>query len=83
MAAPASAAPIALSAICAGVMGRCGDMLGVWIEPVMAQLMMTFSAFFNLRPSFVPSAVTAVRICWKSCGMRSEDLPDAAGPQLR
>ena len=41
MAAPASAAPIAASAICSAVTGRCGDIDGVWIEPVTAQVMMT------------------------------------------
>jgi hypothetical protein len=42
MAAPASAAPTAASAISSGVTGRWGDMEGVWIAPVIAQLMMTF-----------------------------------------
>src|SRR5688572_3731504 len=41
-AAPASAAPIAPSAISSGVMGRYGDIEGVWIAPVTAQVMMTF-----------------------------------------
>src|SRR5712691_6576896 len=41
IAAPALAAPIAPAAISSGVTGRCGDMLGVWIEPVTAQVMMT------------------------------------------
>src|SRR6266496_4846040 len=41
IAAPACAAPIAPSAISSGVTGRCGDMLGVWIAPVTAQVMMT------------------------------------------
>src|SRR5436190_22246832 len=41
-AAPASAAPIAASAISLAVMGRCGDIDRVWIEPVTAQVMMTF-----------------------------------------
>src|SRR5215467_6179571 len=41
IAAPASAAPIAASAISCGVIGRCGDIVGVWIEPVTAQVMMT------------------------------------------
>src|SRR6201996_2870882 len=41
IAAPASAAPIAASAICAGVIGRWGDMVGVWIAPVTAHVMMT------------------------------------------
>src|SRR5882757_6953050 len=41
-AAPASAAPIAASAISLAVIGICGDIDGVWIEPVTAQVMMTF-----------------------------------------
>ena len=41
IAAPASAAPTAASAISRGVIGRCGDIDGVWIEPVTAQVMMT------------------------------------------
>ena len=41
IAAPASAAPIAASAISSGVTGRCGDIEGVWIAPVTAQVMMT------------------------------------------
>src|SRR4051812_34388589 len=43
MAAPASAAPTAASAISSGVTGRCGDMEGVWIAPVTAQVIMTLS----------------------------------------
>src|SRR6185436_7108730 len=43
-AAPASAAAMALSAICCAVIGRCGDIDGVWIEPVTAQVMMTLLA---------------------------------------
>src|SRR5438105_10937734 len=42
IAAPALAASIDCSAICAGVMGSTGDIVGVWIEPVIAQVMMTF-----------------------------------------
>ena len=41
IAAPASAAPIAASAISSAVTGRCGDIDGVWIAPVTAQVMMT------------------------------------------
>lgn len=41
MAAPASAAPSADSAISSGVTGRWGDIDGVWIDPVIAQEMMT------------------------------------------
>src|SRR4026209_2652928 len=40
-AAPASAAPIAASAISCAVIGRLGDIDGVWIDPVTAQVMMT------------------------------------------
>ena len=40
IAAPASAASIAWWAMSSGVTGRCGDIDGVWIEPVMAQVMM-------------------------------------------
>jgi hypothetical protein len=42
MAAPASAASIACAAIWSGVTGRCGDIEGVWIDPVMAQVMIVF-----------------------------------------
>ena len=42
IAAPASQALMAASAISSGVTGRCGDMEGVWMEPVTAQVMMTF-----------------------------------------
>src|SRR5262249_5772516 len=41
MAAPASAAPMAASAISLAVIGRCGDIEGGWVEPVTAQGMMT------------------------------------------
>ena len=39
--APALAAPKAASAISLAVTGKCGDMLGVWMAPVTAQVMMT------------------------------------------
>src|SRR4051812_25813623 len=41
MAAPASAAATAASAISWGVTGRWGDIEGVWIAPVMAQVTIT------------------------------------------
>jgi hypothetical protein len=44
IAAPASAASIAAAAMSSGVTGRCGDIDGVWIAPVTAQLMMTLRA---------------------------------------
>src|ERR1700712_5083462 len=49
IAAPASAAPRQASAICSGVIGRCGVMLGsVWL-PVTAQVMMTLSRGFCME----------------------------------
>ena len=42
------------SAISSGVTGKCGDIDGVWIEPVMAQVMMTLFGFATFLPlSFV------------------------------
>ncbi len=41
MEAPASAAAMDSRAISAGVIGRCGDIEGVWMAPVTAQVMMT------------------------------------------
>src|SRR5260221_13638545 len=41
MAAPDSAASIAEAAIWSGVTGKYGDIEGVWIAPVIAQVMMT------------------------------------------
>src|SRR6267142_6814265 len=49
IAAPASAASTAASAISCGVTGRAFDIEGVWIAPVTAQVMMT------LRLMFLPS----------------------------
>ena len=46
IAAPASAAATASSAICCGVMGKYGDIEGVWIAPVTAQVMMTLRGVF-------------------------------------
>src|SRR3954452_7040380 len=55
-AAPASAAPIAASAISWAVIGRCGDIDGVWIEPVTAQVMMTL---------FLAATVHSLDVCGK------------------
>ena len=52
MAAPASAAPTAASAISRGVIGRCGDIDGVWIEPVTAHVMMTLRFTLMFAPFF-------------------------------
>jgi hypothetical protein len=51
MAAPASAAPIAASAISAAVTGKADDIDGVWIAPVTAQVMMTLR-FWAMMCSF-------------------------------
>src|SRR5262245_7562998 len=56
MAAPASAAPIAASAISCAVIGRCGDMVGVWIDPVTAQVMMTFR-LAAIKLSYLPGGL--------------------------
>src|ERR1700675_1044965 len=45
MAAPAAAASMAWVAIWSGVIGSASDMVGVWIEPVIAQLMTIFAMF--------------------------------------
>jgi len=42
---------LAASAISSAVTGRCGDIHGVWIEPVTAQVMITFRA---LMRTFLP-----------------------------
>src|SRR5262249_15689769 len=41
IAAPASDAALAASAISCAVIGMCGDIVGVWIDPVTAQVMTT------------------------------------------
>ena len=56
-AAPASAAPIAASAISLAVTGIAGDIDGVWIEPVTAQVMMTFWLLAIVPPCFSLSIV--------------------------
>ena len=55
------AAPTAASAISSGVTGRCGDMLGVWIAPVTAQVMMTLRLVAMLSVSPVPACAPARR----------------------
>src|SRR5690348_1909003 len=50
IAAPASAASTAASAISCGVTGNAFDIEGVWIAPVTAQVMMTLRAMLALFP---------------------------------
>src|SRR5580704_3655297 len=58
--APALAASIAWVAISSGVIGKASDMVGVWIEPVIAQVMITLldccamGSEFLLRVIFGP-----------------------------
>src|SRR3979490_625867 len=59
MAAPAFAASIARVAISSGVIGKASDMVGVWIEPVIAQVMITLLDFCAMGG--VPVAVYLVR----------------------
>src|ERR1700726_4109387 len=53
IAAPASAAAIASRAISSGVSGKCGLIVGVWIDPGTAQVMTTLprSGIFFLPPA--------------------------------
>src|SRR5215510_15983938 len=53
IAAPAFAAAIDSSAICFGVIGRCGVIVGVWIEPVTAHVFITF--LLEPAATFTPS----------------------------
>src|SRR5215831_16127165 len=48
--APASAAAIDCWAISAGVIGRWGDIVGVWIEPVTAHVMITLRLLAMVLP---------------------------------
>src|ERR1700692_2816478 len=63
IAAPASAAPTAASAISWAVMGRCRDIDGVWIEPVTAHVMIIFFAVImntSGRPADYPGNTTCM-----------------------
>src|SRR5262245_53421871 len=68
IAAPASAAPMAASAISSGVTGRCGDIDGVWIDPVTAQVMITLRAMhcapeLGLRPQHLRRSISRPGTC--------------------
>src|SRR3546814_18671320 len=65
IAAPASAAAIASAAISSGVIGKCGDMLGVWIDPVTAQVMIALLRFMGALHSsdenqFLPGILAGI-----------------------
>jgi hypothetical protein len=51
MAAPTAAAPSAASAISSGVTGSAADIVGVWIAPVGAQVMMADRACLDMGAS--------------------------------
>jgi hypothetical protein len=65
-------------AISSGVQGRCGDMVGVWAEPVMAQVMMTLLELamvppFALLLPWSPNPLSE----WPGCNKRL--LPGLSG----
>src|SRR5262245_55754843 len=60
IAAPASAAPMAASAIWSGVTGKCGDIDGVWIEPVTAHVMTTLLGFAMFLPPLLARSLFLV-----------------------
>ena len=64
MAAPASAAATDCSAISVGVIGRYGDIVGVWMEPVTAHEMMTLSRLATMSwISVLARWVGGIRSC--------------------
>ena len=67
---PASAAPRALSAISSAVTGRWGDIDGVWIEPVTAQLMMTLD--IKNAPSPDTDDLDMTMLCEDGLGVGSQ-----------
>ena len=75
---------MAASAISCAVIGRCGDMDGVWIEPVTAQVMMTFFDFAMVRSSQLLKDFCA-RLCASNAARRSsrQRLFAVISPPLR
>src|ERR1700674_3796963 len=70
IAAPASAASTAASAISCGVTRRAFDIGGVWIAPVTAQVMMTLRLMF--LPSWLRVRSGFVGLAGFMCGQRGE-----------
>ena len=80
MEAPASAAAMASSAISLGVRGKCSDMVGVCIDPVTAQVMMTFPSLAIIVSSLKPVPYLM------ACGLIGEPTPrvmGSGGPQKK
>src|SRR5688572_30742282 len=61
IAAPACAASIACVAMSSGVNGSASDMVGVWIEPVIAQVMTTLLASWGILVSLFTALSRVVR----------------------
>src|SRR6202011_5864565 len=61
IAAPALAASMAWVAISSGVTGKASDMVGVWIEPVIAQVMITLLDFCAMGSRFLLRVIFALR----------------------
>src|SRR5262245_26366272 len=71
IAAPACAASIAWLAIWSGVIGSASDMVGVWIEPVTAQLMITLLDFCGMR--FLQAGQPQRAGQWRRLSYKQED----------
>ena len=74
MEAPASAAAMASSAISLGVRGKCSDMVGVCIDPVTAQVMMTLLSL---------AIVGSYLIAWGLIGEPTPLVIGSGGPQKK
>ena len=89
MDAPALAAPTALSAIWSGVTGRWGDILGVWIAPVTAQVIITlgirpvFTEVVQLTPALLSLLAGALRTIMSSSETERGSSPDCSLPSSR
>ena len=82
IAAPASAASIEERAISSGVIGRWSDMLGVWIAPVTAQLMITLPAMVVPPGSFWSANLHRASAADQGSGAQHH-LRGGAGGQVR
>jgi hypothetical protein len=75
IAAPASAASIDCRAISSGVIGKASDIVGVWIDPVTAQEMITLVRLATVIQSFRLSQ----RLSWSI----AHGMSNSEGPSLR
>ena len=73
---PARLATVVASEISSAVTGKCGDMEGVWIEPVTAQVMMTLRTPFCSRTAACAGIGTPLML--GRLDRRSLDLAEAA-----